>query len=261
VNAAIAQEIHYVCAEKGINVQNFALIAYGGAGPLHAAHIAQELGMKKVLIPFWPGLLCALGVLATEPKADFAVTRVITLNDPSAARPIEHLLAELERRSRLWLEEQNIPSRAAHYSYSLDMRYSGQNYELPVAIVDGPIDVASLIERFHLRHEQAYGYRSKRGAVQCVQARLTLSLEVDHPPLLQRHAARDKVPRVKERREVYIGREHGFVCCPVYERASIGAGTAFAGSAVIEQMDTTTLVLPNQHALTDSFGNLVLEWF
>ena len=262
VNAAIAQEIHFVCAEKGINVQDFALIAYGGAGPLHASHVARELGMKKVLIPFWPGLLCALGVLAAEPKADFAITRLLTLDaagDPGAGS-IRELFAELDRRCGLWLEEQSIPSRATRRAYSLDMRYSGQNYELSVAVPDGAIDVAALIERFHLRHEQAYGYRSARGTVQSVQARLAISLEVDHPPLLSRHAAADKEPRIKERRDVHVGREHGFVSCPVYDRESIGPGITFSGPAVIEQMDTTTLVTAGQRARADSFGNLVLEW-
>lgn len=259
-NAAIAQEIHFAGAEKGINLHDFTLVAYGGAGPLHAAHVAHELGIRKVLVPFWPGLLCALGVLTTEPKADFAMTRLLTLSgeDGTCADSIGGLFGELDRRCNAWLREQNIPSRATRRAWSLDMRYRGQNYELSVALPDSKVDAADVIEGFHRRHEQAYGYRSAKGVVQCVQARLAVALEVDHPPFKRRTMAGQAVV-AKEHRRVYMGREHGFVACPVYERDAMPGDLTFNGPAIIEQMDTTTLVLPGQRGRVDDWGNIVLE--
>lgn len=259
INAAIAQEIHFICAEKGVNVHEFTLVAYGGAGPLHAAHVAEELQVDKVLIPFWPGLLCALGVLATEPKADFSLTRLISLNaaDASQAAAIDGLFQDLEARAQTWLNEQKIPSRKVIRRRSLDMRYRGQNYELAVDLPEGPIDVGDLIERFHQRHEQSYGFRSTRGLVQSVHARLTVTIDVDHPPLYRQRSPKSKMV-VKERRPVYMGRDRGFVPCPVYDRDQIPAEISFSGPAVIEQMDTTILVLPGQHARVDRWDNIVL---
>lgn len=259
VNAAIAQEIHFICAEKGVNVHEFTLVAYGGAGPLHAAQVAEDLQIAKVLIPFWPGLLCALGVLATEPKADFSVTRLISLNagDESQAASINGLFQGLEARAETWLNEQKIPSRKVIRRRSLDMRYRGQNYELAVDLPEGQIDIGQLVEKFHRRHEQSYGFRSPRGLVQSVHARLMITIDVDHPPL-HRQPSLKKAMVAKERRPVYMGRDLGFVSCPIYDRDQISGEISFPGPAVIEQMDTTILVLPNQIARVDSWDNIVL---
>ena len=261
VNAAIAQEIHFICAERGLNARDYTLVAYGGAGPLHAAQVADELGIRKVLVPYGPGLLCALGVLATVPRADFAMTHLVSLNadGPSPEDEITSLFRELDSRAELWLREQRIPSRAVHRRWSLDMRYRGQNYELAVDAPNGEIRIDELVEGFHLRHEEAYGYRSADGVVQCVNARLTVSLEVDHPPLRQRQPTGGKLV-AKGHRDVYSGRDHGFLSYPVYERDQIPGEYAFLGPAIVEQMDATTLVLPDQRARVDSWGNIVLEF-
>ncbi len=261
VNAATAQEIHFICAEKGLNAQDYTLVAYGGAGPLHAAHVAEELGIRKVLIPFRPGLLCALGVLAAAPKADFAITHMMSLNaeERSQIDEVRNIFQGLELRAQAWLREQNIPCRAVHRSWWLDMRYRGQNYELAVEVPSEDIQIDELVERFHRRHEETYGYRSARGVVQIVHARLTIALEVDHPPLRQRQPTKRSLS-AKDQRHVYTGRQHGVVSCPVYERDQIPGNFSFHGPAIIEQMDTTTLVLPDQRAQVDRWGNIVLEF-
>ena len=261
VNSAIAQEIHFICAEKGFNARDYTLVAYGGAGPLHAVQVAEELGIRRVLVPYSPGLLCALGVLATVPKADFSMTHMVSLNADGGteADEIRSLFQELDRRAQQWLREQKIPYRAVHQAWSLDMRYRGQNYELSVALPTQEIHIGELVENFHGRHEEAYGYRSRGGVVQCVNSRLTVTLEVDHPPLRQRQPAEGELI-AKEHRDVYVGRQHGRLSIPVYERDRISPNHSFLGPAIVEQMDTTTLVLPGQRAQVDSWGNILLEF-
>ncbi|MBI4182956.1 MAG: hydantoinase/oxoprolinase family protein [Proteobacteria bacterium] len=261
VNAAIAQEVHFICAEKGLNIRDYTLVAYGGAGPLHAAQVAEELGIGKVLVPYWPGLVCALGVLATVPKADFAMTHLVSLSpdEPAQADVIKGLFGELDLRAGNWLREQKIPSRAVRRSWSLDMRYRGQNYELAVDVPATDVRIDALVESFHRRHEEAYGYSSARGVVQCVHARLTIALEVDHPPLRQRQPVGGDLV-AKGQRDVCLGRGHKVRPYPVYERDRIPGNSSFLGPAIIEQMDTTTLVLPGQRAQVDRWGNILLEF-
>ena len=262
VNSAIAQEIHFICAEKGFNARDYTLVAYGGAGPMHAAQVAEELGIRKVLVPSWPGLLCALGVLATEPKADFAMTHMVSLNageELEADAEISRLFQELDERARQWLQEQKIPARAVHRNRSLDLRYRGQNYELPVALPADEIPIDEIVETFHRRHEEAYGYRAIGGVVQSVNVRLTIVLEADHPPLRPRQPDEGELV-ASEHREVYAGRRHGRLAFPVYQRDRIPRGHLFLGPAIIEQMDTTILVLPDQRAQADDWGNIMLEF-
>lgn len=261
VNAAIAQEIHYICTEKGCSARDYTLVAYGGAGPLHAAEVARELNIRKVLIPSRPGLVCALGVLASVPRADFAVTRLLTLREaePSSLEAIRDLCEQLNARAQSWVSEQDIPFKGIHKRWTLDMRYRGQNYELPVEIAEDRLGAAGLIEQFHRRHEQTYGYRSTTAPVQCVNVRLTMTLDVDRPPLRARPPAEGPLTARGER-AVYLGREDGFTPCPVYLRDQIPARSVFQGPAVIEQMDATTLVLPGQSARVDEGGNILLEF-
>ena len=262
VNSAIAQEIRFICAEKGFNARDFTLFAYGGAGPMHAAQVAEELGIRKVLIPYRPGLLCALGVLATEPKADFAVTRMVSLNaneGGGAKEAIGTLFGELDARARQWLEEQKIPARAVHRHWALDLRYRGQNYELAVELPAGEVRIDRIVETFHQRHEEAYGYRSAGGIVQCVTLRLTILLEADHPPLRAPCPVQGDL-EAEGHREVHAGRRHGRLAFPVFRRDRIPRDHSFSGPAIIEQMDTTVVVLPEQRVRADGGGNLLLEF-
>jgi N-methylhydantoinase A len=261
VNAAIAQEVHYICTERGDAPRDYTLVAYGGAGPLHASEVARELHVRRVLVPGRPGLLCAMGVLASAPAADFAMTRLLDLRsaDESCARALRTLFEALGGRARRWMDEQRIPHRGARLRYGLDMRYRGQNYELPVDLPSRRWTTAELIERFHRRHEQAYGYRSAAALVQCVNARLSVALAVDHPPLRIPVETAGRL-RPRETRSAYMGRGHGTVRCPVYRRDDLPRRAAFRGPAIVEQMDATTVVLPGQRARLDRWGNLVLEF-
>ena len=262
VNSAIAQEIRFICAEKGFNARDYTLVAYGGAGPMHAAQVAEELDIRKVLIPYRPGLLCALGVLATEPKADFAMTRMVSLNTNEGGRTEEEISAlfgELDERAQQWLEEQKIPTRAVRRHRSLDLRYRGQNYELPISLPAGEIRIDQIVETFHQRHEETYGYRSASGVVQCVNIRLNIVIEADHPPLRAPQLTAAKLV-ADGHREVFAGRRHGRLAFPVYRRDRIPGNHSFSGPAIIEQMDTTVVVLPEQRVQADGWGNLVLEF-
>jgi N-methylhydantoinase A len=139
------------------------------------------------------------------------------------------------------------------------MRYRGQNYELAVDIDPDRLDPNELRESFHSRHNDAYGYRSPTGVIQAISMRLTITLEADHPPLAVRPPDASKlVPR--QFREVHFGREVGSRKTPTYRREEMPTGIAFQGPAVVEQMDATVLVLPDQRAAIDEWGNMLLTF-
>jgi N-methylhydantoinase A len=260
VNAAIAQEIHLICAERGLAARDFALVSFGGAGGLHASEVAHELGMTKVVIPLKPGLVSALGVLSSIPRADFGISRLIPMvaGNQRSAEIIETLRTDLELRAARWLDEQKIPSRERPaQEWIAELRYRGQNYELPVFMERGPIDICGLVNRFHEKHEMAYGYRSDEAAVDCVAVRLTVSVDVDHPPMHPRPNDRS-APAAGTRRQVHMGRRWGSVESAIYQRDDFPVGFGFTGPAVVEQMDATTLVLPDQQAVVDKWGNIEL---
>jgi N-methylhydantoinase A len=259
VNAAIAQEIHLICAERGFPARDYTLVAFGGAGGLHASEVAAELGIQKVLVPARPGLLCALGVLTSVPRADFGITRLMPMlpGDPQLAAEFEAVRSNVTQRATQWLEEQRIPSRSVDLEWTAELRYRGQNYELPVKMPSGPIDGDLLIAEFHAQHEHTYGYRSEAVEVQCVAVRLLLSIDVDHPAL--RPSVTQKVSVVSApRRLVHMGRRWGFVDSAIYRREEMPIGSIFTGPAIVEQMDATTLILPDQRGLVDPWGNIML---
>jgi N-methylhydantoinase A len=259
VNAAIAQEIHFVCAERGVAARDYTLVCFGGAGGLHASEVAQELGITRILVPPSPGLLCAFGMLTSAPRADFGITRMVPLSGAEPAASLEELRAELEAGAARWLQEQRIPHRRITFEWSLDLRYRGQNYELPVAMDRRSTCIAGLVESFHEQHERAYGYRYEDAGVECVAMRLRCVIEVDHPPVeLQARPA--GVATAPSHRSVHMGRRWGNVRAAVHQRDQMAAGSSFVGPAIVEQLDATTMILPHQHASVDEHGNIHLTW-
>ena len=261
VTANMARAIRVISVQRGHDPRDYTLVAFGGAGPLHAARLAKELDITRILVPRNPGILCAMGLLMTDLRADFSTTRLITLG-VEALPVIEAAFRGLTARAENFFREEGILSSARRVARTVDMRYAGQNYELPIALPDGPIDAAALdalATGFSIAHERMYGFVATDDKVQLVTFRLEAFGRVPKAEF-SRHpdAGPDASGAIVGRREVWLPETNGFVPCPIYDREKLDAGNRIVGPAIVEQMDATTLVLPGSVALVEPYLNLVL---
>jgi N-methylhydantoinase A len=262
VTANMAKAIRVISVQRGHDPRDYTLVGFGGAGPLHAGRLARELEIPRVLVPRNPGILCALGLLLSDLKTNYALTRLMLLDETSLSRMAD-TFEELERRARAWFEHEAIPPGARALRRTVDVRYAGQNYELPVLVPEGPFDPATLEElraRFARAHEQMYGYVVPEEPMQAVTFRLEASGVVRraeiraYPP-----ATTDVQDAVVSQRSVWLAETGRFDACPVYDREKLGPGHVVRGPAIVEQMDATTLLLPGQSAAVDAWLNLIIE--
>lgn len=262
VTANMARAIRVVSVQRGHDPRDYALAAFGGAGPLHAARLARELGMTRVIVPRFPGILCAMGLLLTDLRADFAATRLLTLEEASLG-PLEALFAGLARDADAWLAAEGLPVAARRLTRTVDMRYRGQNYELPVALPDGPLGPATLValaRGFEALHRERYGFLAEGETIQIVTARIEAAGLVPKARFEPRpDAGPDASAALTGRRDVWMPEAGGFVATPVYARERLAPGNRIEGPAIVEQMDTTTVVLPGMIARVDAYETLILE--
>jgi N-methylhydantoinase A len=253
VTANMARAIRVISVQRGYDPRDYTLIAFGGAGPLHAARLARELEIRRVLVPVSPGILCAMGLLLTDLRTDFALTRLTTLDD--AAWPVlTDAFSTLTARAEAWFDSERIPRGDRCIRQTVDMRYAGQNYELPIPLQDG------LAEAFAAAHRTLYGFAADGEPVQLVTFRVEASAVVPKATFVaQPDAGVDASGAVTGHRPVWLPEAGGFVDCPIYDRALLRAGNRFAGPAVVEQMDATTVVLPGMTVWIEPYLNLILE--
>ncbi len=262
VTANMARAIRVISVQRGHDPRDYALMAFGGAGPLHAARLARELDITRILVPRNPGILCAMGLLLTDLRADFATTRLHPLS--AAALPaVEEAFAALAAQADGWFEQEHIAPADRRLARTADMRYAGQNYELPIPLPEGPVTAATLdalAEGFAAAHKRQYGFVAEGEVVQLVTFRVEATGLVRKAAFRPRpEGPADAAEAVTGRRDVWMPEAGGLVSCPVYDRERLQPGHRFPGPAIVEQMDTTTVVLPGMTARVDPFLNLVLE--
>jgi N-methylhydantoinase A len=262
VTANMARAIRVISVQRGYDPREHTLVAFGGAGPLHAARLARELEIGRVLVPRNPGILCAMGLLLTDLRADFALTRMHVLS-AAVLSDVAEAFAELSARAEAWFDAEGIAADARRVTRTVDMRYAGQNYELPVALPDGPIGSAALdalTEGFAAAHRRAYGFLADDDPIQLVTFRVEATGLVQKATFQpEPDAGPDASAAVVAWREVWLPDAGSIVSCPVYDRDKLRAGNRIAGPAIVEQMDATTLVLPGMVGRVDRYLNLVLE--
>jgi N-methylhydantoinase A len=262
VTANMARAIRVISVQRGHDPRDFTLMAFGGGGPLHAARLAKELDMKRVLVPRNPGILCAMGLLLTDLRADFAATKLLPL-EPGSVGDVAEGFATLTARAEDWFEHEGIAAENRVLTRTADMRYKGQNYELAVALPEGPVTQATLealAAGFADLHRQRYGFIAEGEPVQIVTLRLEATGLVQKATLT-RHpdAGPDASAARTGERPVWFPEAQDFVATPIYSRDELKPGNRFAGPAIVEQMDTTTVVPPGMTARVDPYLNLILE--
>jgi N-methylhydantoinase A len=258
VTANMARAIRVISVQRGHDPRQYTLMAFGGAGPLHAARLARELDMRRVLVPANPGILCAMGLLLTDLRADFAVTRLLPVTDDAAARLADGF-ATLARQADQWFEREGIPASDRRLTRTVDMRYHGQNYELGIAAPEGA-GMSALAASFAEAHCQRYGFATDDDPVEIVTLRLEANGVVRKAELAAHsEAGPDASGAIMHRRDIWLAETKNFVSTPIYDRAKLRPGNRFNGPAVVEQMDATTLVPPGMTAHVDRWLNLILE--
>jgi N-methylhydantoinase A len=262
VTANMARAIRVISVQRGHDPRDYTLVAFGGAGPLHAARLARELEVGRILVPRNPGTLCAMGLLLTDLRADFATTRLHTLST-AALGDIFHVFRGLVARAEAWFVEEGIEVAARRVTRTVDMRYAGQNYELAIALPHGAIGPATLemlAEGFAAAHQRMYGFVAEGEPVQLVTFRVEAAGVVPKASFVaQPDAGPDASDAVVARRQVWLPEAGGFVDCPVYDRERLRAGNRIGGPAIVEQMDATTVVLPDFVARVEPYLNLIME--
>ena len=262
VTANMARAIRVISVQRGHDPRDYILVAFGGAGPLHAARLAAELDIRRVLVPRNPGILCAMGLLLADLRADFAATRLLALSS-EVIDEVEHIVTDLRRRCVAWFVDRGIEANARRIALSVDMRYAGQNYELSVPLSADPVTPATidgLAVGFAAAHERLYGFVAEDEPMQLVTFRAEATGIVPKADI-QPAAYAGCDPRAAEfgRRDVWLREAGAFVSCPLYDREKLAAGNRIEGPAIVEQMDATTLIVPGAAATVDPYLNLMLE--
>ncbi len=252
-------EVNKMVARYGIDPRDFALLTFGGAGPMLGGFLARELGMRRVLIPARPGVVSALGGLVADVKNDFIRTLFITA-EPGDAAALRAAGEGLSVQALRWLrEEQGFLGEAAP-AWFADMRYRGQSYEIEVPLEPGWIETAAMAEiaeAFHRAHEGIYDFCDRGAPAQIVNLRLVMSGPSPKPVLRRLPEALSGAPPVAQHLRCFF--DGGWHEVPLYQREALGFGHRFAGPCVVAQEDTTSCIPPGFTAAVDAQGNILLE--
>jgi len=259
VNENMAGALRLVSVQRGHDPREFALVAYGGAGPLHANALAKLMGSFPVIVPPAPGLLCAIGDLVADFRDEFAQTYIRLLADASGSE-VATILDGLGQRANEWLEGEGITPEAQGIAYSADMRYHRQGYEIPVALEPDEVrsdGLAELEERFNGLHEQLYGFRMPGTACEIVNLRAVGYGTVPKPelPTAELGSADANAAVVDEHEVIFDGRR---THTRIYDRARLQPGATIEGPAIVTEFDSTTVVLPGHRASVDPSFNILI---
>lgn len=255
INAAMTRAIRVMTVERGIDPRRFTLVAFGGAGPLHATDLARSLGIAEVLIPVAPGNFSALGLLAAPVREDL-VRSFRARADRLDGAALEATFAGLDRDAVASLRAAGFPPARIRCERSADLRYVGQAYELTVPVSGETITEAAwraTVSAYHEAHARAYGFAKPEDPVEMINARLTAFVDLDRPRWIGQ-ALRDGAAVPSSRRAVWFaGRRHQ---CPIFRRRDLRPGDRCAGPAIIEEHGATTVLAPGDAAAVDAWGNL-----
>lgn len=260
-NVAMINALRLVSVQRGHDPRDFALTAFGGAGPLHANRLAHEMNIPVTIIPTSPGTASALGLLVTDITYDYATTLIERVDHLQPAA-VADVFADLRRQGTDALAAAGVASSDMAFVRQMDMRYVGQSYELTLAYPDDEATGAgfgNLLQEFHAEHNRVYGHSVPGEPVETVNLRLTALGTIVKPPLLERDSVvRDLQAARVGSRQVYFGEAGEFVDCPVYDRYRLAADMEVPGPAIIEEYDSTSVIHPGYYAGVDNYGTLLI---
>ena len=256
-NANMERAVRRISVERGYDPRLFTLIAFGGAGPLHACELAQNLQIPRILVPPVPGVLSALGMLAAQPTKDYSLTILhsLTAVDTELMRWLQAKFEPLETRAKQEMSAEGYAAETLNLNYSLDMRYAGQSHELTIPYE--PAVESDFVSDFNRAHAARYGYSQADVALEIVTLRLTAVAFITPPKLQSRQAdgADFSTAVIGEKQVWFDQRPQPTV---LVDRDKLQPGHRFYGPAIVFQYDTTTVVAPGWETAVDPYGNLVI---
>lgn len=253
-NAVVERILRTVSLEKGHDPRDFVLIPFGGAGPQHGCELATALGIPKVLVPRYPGVLSALGVAVADVVKDYS--RTVMVRDDNGLALVESAYDSMESQGLSEMGNEGFSKSSLQFRRWLDVRYRGQSFELPIEwATQKRITIAGIAEIFHSAHEQRFGYKDENGAVEIVNVRLSIIAPTNRPSLAQESLS-DEPAEVDE--EALVWFDDGPVPTKVYDREKLKAGQRFSGPSLIFQMDATTVVPIGWTVEIDTYRNLIM---
>ena len=263
VNAKMEEGIRAVSTEQGYDLREFALVAFGGAGPVPAGRLAADLKMRKIIVPPAPGVTSALGLLMADPRRDYVRSRLRLMSELDAAE-LSATLSDLQAQAEREFTEEGYALSQLRREFAVDVRYLGQGYELTIPLGDAsevsPEDVAAARTRFDEAHEKAFGHAAPDEEAEAVNYRLRASAVVPKAELKRQAEAKAgaHIARAGERPACFDSAK-GMIPCPVYDRTRLAPGHRFDGPAIVDQLDSTTVVYPGQRAVVDDYLNIVID--
>jgi N-methylhydantoinase A len=250
-------EVSKLISRYGVDPREYALQAFGGAGPMMACFLAREVGMKNVVIPTTPGVLSALGGLIADIKNDFIATVFVEL-ETGALPAIRAGYEALKRAALHWLRQEQGYDGPHQLIYSADMRYQGQSHEIETVLDTAHLmhgDIAGIAETFHRRHEEVYDHADREAPIQLINLRLVIAGESPKPQFSRAPEIAGSAKPCGQARVFVDGAERDI---PVFARATLVPGQSFEGPAVVTQSDCTTCIPGDFRARVDGYRNLIL---
>ncbi len=262
-NTAMVGAVRAVSSAQGHDSREFVLVAFGGAGPVHAIELAHEIGCKWVVVPLYPGCNSAMGLLNADTHHDFVRSLVSEWSELSVGE-LEEIFQHLLREGTDALTQDGVSQH--YFERSLDVRYLGQDFSINIGIDNTPMlddDCSSVQTLFHTRHEQLYGFKNANLPVELVNLRLKAKGLLPKLGLSAKAAGPSHRARPISRRPAYDHRSSGFRDAAIFDRAQLAPGSVIEGPAIVEQEDATTIVAEGYIGVVDVYGNLVIgteEW-
>ena len=262
INVKMEEAIKAVSSARGYDIRDFTLVAFGGGGPMHAGRMALDLGIPSVLVPLTPGVHSALGLLMSDVKHDYVRSKLAGLEELDI-NEINHMFLQLIDQARAELHGEGFDDDEIKIEAYPDLRYAGQGYELTVPCPMPPLthdDLVLMRGRFDTQHEQNSGHKAETEPVELVSLRLVSLGLVPQAKLSPGQITGRKVEAAKTgERKVFFGKEHGSLATAIYDRKLLEPGHKIFGPAIVEQMDTTTVIHPEQEATVDEYGNIIIR--
>jgi N-methylhydantoinase A len=260
VNVEVGLRLSFV--ERGLDPRRFALMAFGGGGPVMGATVAKNVGIPRVIVPPYPGISCAMGLLQTDVKHHYLQSRMGSLNK-IPVEELEQLFKSLEERAVRESEQEGFGAQFLELQRQLDIRYPFQGYELTVDCPPPPYKEehqAQIRAAFDKLHHSVYGTSATGEIPEVVNVRVMSTCKVPQLDLPELPPAKGKPEPIARRKVLFEEtRKQGYVDTPIYRRTDLLAGAEIAGPAIIEQLDSTTVLPPGMTAKMERFGNLIIE--
>lgn len=262
INATMADAISFVSVQRGYDPKDFVLCAAGGAGPIHAMRLAEEIGIPRIIIPKIAPVYCALGMLLSDLKHVYARS-YYSRTEEVVIKKINDTYEQMERNGIKALEREGIPPEDIYLIRSADMRYIGQVHEVEVLVPGGYLDmdaIKSMEEKFHQSHEALYTFSDRGSGTEILTYRVTAIGRTKKPTLTEKpYNGKDPSHALKGLRETFFMEYNGFAKSPIYDGDRLLPGNRVKGPGVIEEVAMTVVIPPDHELWVDKYGNYVIE--